>query len=296
MSTPRFVFLSETDLPPGAALPWAIHLRSGELLAPAGFLIQDEVMQQRLLATKPVRAVAADETLRAVPVPIEEHVEKKIVAPPPDPLRYLKHNAEGVVLTFKLPGDDKPRVAHVEFYGRMPRHSVIVSAPPLGGAMGWQNFEGLPMSAQVVFGKSLCVFKTTVMRYAALPHPHLFLHYPSEAVAKSFRQTLRVDARLATMLTLADGYKLPALITNLSGSGCALETGFELGQNGASLVMTFKVQIAEKEQTLSITGIIRSIRGKLTEQIRYGIEFDESVDDAVLLTLRSYVYEHLAER
>ena len=53
---------------------------------------------------------------------------------------------------------------------------------------------------------------------------------------------------------------------------------------------------AHKDKLLSITRFIPSGRGKLAEQIRYGIEFDESVDDAVLQTLRSYVYEHLAER
>jgi hypothetical protein len=30
--------------------------------------------------------------------------------------------------------------------------------------------------------------------------------------------------------------------------------------------------------------------------MRYGIEFDEQVDESVLLTLKSFVYEHLAER
>ena len=49
-----------------------------------------------------------------------------------DPLKYLKHNAEGVVLTFKLPGDFEPRNVQVEFYGRVPLQSVIVSAPHAG--------------------------------------------------------------------------------------------------------------------------------------------------------------------
>jgi hypothetical protein len=30
--------------------------------------------------------------------------------------------------------------------------------------------------------------------------------------------------------------------------------------------------------------------------MRYGIEFDEVVDDTILHALRSFVYEHLAER
>ena len=49
--------------------------------------------------------------------------------------------------------------------------SIIVSAPALGLGSGqtWQNVEGVPMTVQVIFGRSLCMFKTTLMRYAALP-------------------------------------------------------------------------------------------------------------------------------
>jgi c-di-GMP-binding flagellar brake protein YcgR len=154
----------------------------------------------------------------------------------------------------------------------------------------------MPMSAQVIFGKSLCVFKTTVMRYAALPSGHLFLRYPTEAVTQPFRQALRVDARIPASISMADGYTVPALITNLSGSGCAVATGFVLGQAGTRLTVAFRVKIADKARVLSMPCVIRSIKGKLSQQMRYGIEFDEAVDDTILHALRSFVYEHLAER
>ena len=40
----------------------------------------------------------------------------------------------------------------------------------------------------------------------------------------------RTFARLPASITVDTGYVLPALITNLSDSGCALETGLLLGQ------------------------------------------------------------------
>ncbi len=297
--TPRYIYLSENDLPLGAALPWSIYLRSGELLAPAGFMVADSIVAMRLMMATPMRA-ATESDRSATTFEVEQDpVADKVALKTSDPLQYLKHNAEGVVLVFKLPSDFEPRKVQVDFYGRIPLQSVIVSAPPLGLGIGqtWQNFEGMPVSAQVIFGKSLCIFKTTVMRYAALPSPHLFLRYPTEAATQPFRQTLRVDARIPASVQMADGYTVPALITNLSGSGCAVATGFVLGQAGARMTMTFRVKIADKAQMLTVPCVIRSVKGKLSQQMRYGVEFDEAaMDDASKQVLRSYVYENLAER
>jgi hypothetical protein len=299
MTKAQFVYLSESDIPVGTPLPWSIYLRSGELLAPAGFMVTDELVQKRLMMAVPMRsAQSGDRDVRKVVEGDGGGSDNQLPAQTHDPLKYLKHNAEGVVLTFKLPVDFEPRNERVEFYGRVPMQSIIVSAPTLGLGSGqtWQNFEGLAMTVQVIFGRSLCMFKTTVMRYSGLPSGHLFLRYPQEAVTKSFRQALRVDARIPASITMADDYTVPALITNLSGCGCAVATGFVLGQPGTRLKVAFRLKIADKNRVVSIPCVIRSIKGKLSQQMQYGIEFDEEVEDSVLLTLKSFVYEHLAER
>jgi hypothetical protein len=298
MAKTQFVYLSANDMPVGRSLPWPIYLRSGELLAPAGFLVADALVQNRLMMATPVRAAQATDSDRQLITADEQGGDDKSTPHSHDPLKYLKHNAEGVVLTFKLPVDFEPRNVQVEFYGRVPLQSIIVSAPTLGLGSGqtWQNFEGIPMTVQVIFGRSLCMFKTTLMRYAALPSGHLFLRYPQDAVTKSFRQALRVDAQIPASITMADGYTVPALITNLSGCGCAVATGFVLGQPGTRLKVAFRIKLAEKARVVTVPCVIRSIKGKLSQQMRYGIEFDEQVEESVLLTLKSFVYEHLAER
>ena len=297
MAKTQFVYLSESDMPIGSPLPWSIYLRSGELLAPAGFLVADALVQSRLMMATPVRAAQATDRDRKQVSVDEGGSADKSAQGTQDPLKYLKHNAEGVVLTFKLPVDFEPRNVQVEFYGRVPMQSIIVSAPTLGlGGQTWQNFEGIPMTVQVIFGRSLCMFKTTLMRYTALPSGHLFLRYPQDAVTKSFRQALRVDAHIPASITMADGYTVPAMITNLSGSGCAVATGFVLGQPGTRLKVAFRIKLADKARVVTVPCVIRSIKGKLSQQMRYGIEFDEEVEESVLLTLKSFVYEHLAER
>src|SRR5438093_356883 len=144
MAKMQFIYLSESDMPVGTTLRWAIYLRSGELLAPAGFVVSDSGMQRRLMMATPVRAAQATDDGRKLISADEPAGDDKAAPQSNDPLRYLKHNAEGVVLTFQLPSDVEPRNAQVEFYGRVPMQSIIVSAPTLGlGWQTWQNFEGI---------------------------------------------------------------------------------------------------------------------------------------------------------
>lgn len=296
MSKQQFVHLSENDLKVGTRLPWAIYLRSGELLAPTGFPVTDEEVRRRLMQAVPVRAATATDQ-RSDIVLAEGAGEVEAEAHNPDPLKHLRHNTEGAILTFQLPNDFEPRKVNVEYFGRIPLQSVIVSAPPLGlGAQTWSNFEGMPITAQIILGRSICLFKTTVLRYSPLPSPHLFLRSPQDAVTKSFRQALRVDAHIPASITMPDGYTVPALITDLSGGGCALASGFILGQAGTRLKMAFRVKLSDKLRVITVPCVIRSIKGKLSQQMRYGIEFDEEVDEATVLALKSFVYEHLAER
>ncbi|WP_332877098.1 PilZ domain-containing protein [Massilia sp. S19_KUP03_FR1] len=296
MSKQQFVHLSESDLKVGTKLPWAIYLRSGELLAPTGFPIADEEVRRRLMLAVPVRAATTSDNRRDI-VLAEGGAESEPEAHNPDPLKHLRHNTEGVILTFQLPNDFEPRKVNVEYFGRIPMQSVIVSAPPLGsGAQGWNNFEGMPVTVQIILGRSICLFKTTVLRYSPLPSAHLFLRSPQDAVTKSFRQALRVDAHIPASITMPDGYTVPALITDLSGGGCALASGFILGQAGTRLKMAFRVKLSDKLRVITVPCTIRSIKGKLSQQMRYGIEFDEEVDEPTVLALKSFVYEHLAER
>ena len=291
----KLIYLSEQELKIGSSLPWPIYLRSGELLAPAGFVIDNAGTRNRLLERRPVRAaLPGDRSIAATLVDGEDAMARM----QQDPLIHLKHNAEGMTLTYKLPGDFESRSERVEFLGRVPMQALIVSAPLLrmGGGQVWNDFEGLPIAVQVIFGRNLCVFKTSLMRYASLPSPHMFLRYPTDAVTKPFRQALRVDTRIPVVLAVEDEHSIPAVIMNLSGSGCAIATNFVLGQSGTRMKASFRLKIAQQNHLLTVGCIIRSVKGKLSHQMRYGIEFDAGNDAATMLTIKSFVYEHLAER
>src|ERR1700740_3523133 len=110
----RFIYLAETDLPVGKPLAWSVYLRSGELLAPAGFIVQDLVVAMRMMLAAPMR-LATDEDKDKPSFEAEsDALAMKMAAKIADPLHYLKHNAEGVVLVFKLPSDFEPRKVQVE--------------------------------------------------------------------------------------------------------------------------------------------------------------------------------------
>lgn len=297
MAVTQLVYLFASDIPVGIALPWPIFLASGDLLAPSGFKVADELVQERLLMATPVRiGTAADRGRPSIEMDSEE-LSARIASRANDPLKYFRQNAETVVLTFKLPAEAEPRTVNADFYGRIGMSSVIVSAPALGlgDENKWKNFEGMPITVQVLFGRTLCMFKTTLLRYAAVPNGHLFLRYPQKVVTKVFRQALRVNARIPASITVDKGAVLPALITNLSDSGCALETGLLLGQAGSPLTVTFQARIADTTQVLSVPCVIRSVKGKLSEQMRYGVEFSDTTAESVSSALKAFIYEQLAE-
>ena len=295
MKKKQFVYVSENELREGEPLPWALYLRSGDLLAPAGYVITDQSALKRLLQARPMRpSLAGDNPGDLIS---EDDEQDNLRGPTHDPLQSLKHNAEGMVLTFQLPGDYTPRSTPVEFYGRVPLQSIIVSAPVIRAANGqsWQHFEGLPMSAQVIIGRTVCAFKTSLMRFASLPSGHLFLRYPTEAISKPFRQALRVEIKLPVSIGLVDG-NVPGTITNLSGGGCAISTGFVLGNVGTVVKLAFRLKIGGKAHLVQLSGTIRAIKGKVAGAMQYGIAFSPGIDEANELALKSFVYEHLAER
>lgn len=294
MTKQRFVYIAENEIQAGEPLQWALYLRSGDLLAPAGYVITDMTSLNRILQARPMRPARADDRPSDLISPDDQD---KMPGPTHDPLHSLKHNAEGMVLTFQLPGDYSPRSAQVEFYGRVPLQSIIVSAPVIRASNGqsWQHFEGLPMSAQVIFGRTVCAFKTTLMRFASLPSGHLFLRYPTEAVSKPFRQALRVEVKLPVSITLVDG-NVPGMITNLSGGGCAISTGFVLGNVGTVVKLAFRLKVSGKAHLVQLHGTIRGVKGKLAGAMQYGVAFSPDIDESAELALKSFVYEHLAER
>lgn len=291
----QFVYVSEHDIRIGAPLPWPLYLRSGELLAPAGYVIADPSSRDRLLLAKPMRSSQAGDKASDLVDATDD--QDKMPGPTHDPLEALKHNAESMIITFQFPGDFDSRSASVEFYGRVPLQSIIVSAPAVRAANGqsWQHFEGLPMTAQVIFGRTVCAFKTSLMRFAPLPSGHLFLRYPTDAASKPFRQALRVEVKLPTSITLPDG-TVPGMITNLSSGGCAISTGFVLGDVGTVVKLAFRFKIGGKAHMVQLNGTIRGIKGKLSQQMQYGIAFVSGMDEASELAIKSFVYEYLAER
>jgi len=293
MKKQQFVYVSESDIRVGP-LPWPLYLRSGELLAPAGYVIPDKVARDRILLAKPMRpSQAGDKPSQLVTADDQDPVAGRTH----DPLQALKHNAESMIITFQFPGDFDPRSVHVDFYGRIPLQSIIVSAPAVRAANGqsWQHFEGLPMTAQVVFGRTVCAFKTSLLRFSGLPSGHLFLRYPTEAASKPFRQALRVDVKLPTSIALADG-TVPGIITNLSSGGCAISTGFILGDVGTVIKLAFRFKVGAKPHLVQVSATIRSIKGKLSQQMQYGLAFESGIEESAELALKSFVYEHLAER
>jgi hypothetical protein len=77
MSKRLFIYLSEGDLQIGKPLPWSVYVRSGELLAPAGFLISDSAARARLMAARPLRVAVGNERSSPLAVPDDDDKRKR---------------------------------------------------------------------------------------------------------------------------------------------------------------------------------------------------------------------------
>ena len=161
------------DIPVGAALPYSLYGRNGTLLAQQGFPIADEQTRQRLVNAEPYREAQgigradAAEGDAAGPRTLGGTEHK-------DPLRTLRHNVEAVQLQFQLPGDPDKRTVSAQFCGRLGMQALLVTAPHLGSAhRTWHNFENLPLNVRMTSGRTVYAFESEVLRYAALPLPHL---------------------------------------------------------------------------------------------------------------------------
>jgi len=81
---------------------------------------------------------------------------------------------------------------------------------------------------------------------------------------------------------------------NLSTAGAQLITNEAIGESGDKISITCKVTVAQFEQYLNITGIIRRITEKEDDaaKFEYGIEFTIP-DDKDKLLLHGFIYEQM---
>jgi hypothetical protein len=119
---------------------------------------------------------------------------------------------------------------------------------------------------------------------------------------------IRKAARVKTSIIAAvqnsnsdnSGEQIPALISNISANGAALDTKRPLGKKGDLINMAFRINLHNIDAFLSIKGTIRAVLSGEAADIsnpgvtRYGTEF-QSLQPNDMVILQSMIYQQIIE-
>lgn len=210
----------------------------------------------------------------------------------------LKHSIGDTVQLQFLPGSEEDRY-YVKLIGFLDGKSIVVTTPrDQGSTLRIQNDQKFII--RLLSGNSAKGFNATAIHVTSLPYPHLHLTYPEKLESITVRKAERVECQLIVSVQNEEvGKSFPearsASMNNLSTAGAQLTTNEAVGETGEKISLACKVNVAEIEQYLNITGVIRRITEKADSEpgkYEYGIEFVISDNNEKLL-LHGFIYERM---
>ena len=183
----------------------------------------------------------------------------------------------------------------VRLIGYVRDQSLLVSAPPPGS---WQApvIEGDSVVMRVFSGRSAFGFVCQVDKIIRLPFEYLHLSFPRMIAGRVIRRSRRIKTEIP--LTIEGGAVPSGITSNLSSTGAEICTDAAPGQVGATVKLSFSVQVHGVETPIAVQAAIRSARESTVDgktQWRSGVEFtDVSVE--VGAALKNLIYQELIER
>ena len=121
--------------------------------------------------------------------------------------------------------------------------------------------------------------------------------YPDSLESITVRKAERVNCKLIVTVQYTnspDSEGVSASMHDISTAGAQLFSKEKLGDVGNNISIKTKFSVADIEQYLSISGIIRRAVNSTSDEYEYGIEFD-SIDDKDKLILTAFVYQQMMQ-
>lgn len=172
--------------------------------------------------------------------------------------------------------------------------TLIVSMPTSNQLAGESFLEGDQIQVRLFSGKCVYSFTAYVDKIIKIPFKYFHLSFPKYIVDQPIRKSRRVKCNIPA--SVADNL-VPLTITDISTTGAEIKATSLLGEPGATIMLSFAIQILDKEVPLSIKSTIRSVK-QLTESDQetscFGIEFTE-IESNQAFSLRSFIYQEIVE-
>ncbi len=212
----------------------------------------------------------------------------------------------GDILQLQFLGDKNKTRYYVKVIGYLEDRSLLVTTPQSGGRLVRVR-EGQPLAARMMAGNDLVGFTVSVMRGCAVPYPYLHLTYPKDLQSVTVRKALRVTLEMsATAQACSTGTEKVSpdseirkiIIRDMSTTGALLVADAPLVDTGNCLAVSVKITVAEAEEDLTFTVMVRNIKVEQAKekgkpsQFLHGVEFQFS-DRQESVLLHAFVYEQI---
>jgi hypothetical protein len=278
--------LKPGELPVGVPLPWPVFGKNGAMLLSTGGVIPMEDAQDLL------KAGLFRSRGEAAPMPGRDLTQRYAGAKPELP--GLSSQVESIQIGMLEDGSKERSLFRVEYLGRIPDTSLIISQPQREGRLV-PICVGQTVGVNMVVGCYVHAFSAQILCAQKLPAPHIHLAHPETFKSSTLRSSKRVSLQFSILALLRMGEELsiPVSIIDLSSKGLALLSEYPLGDPGTEVQLSFSVQAGEVPLTIRTSGIIRSGRPIKAQQVyRYGVELTDLTPEQ-RIAIQAFIYQHL---
>lgn len=303
------ILVNRNDIAVGSPLPWQLYDQEHKVLVEQGSMVRDHAHLDSLLANGAYRELSWE-------APSDKNGGSHLSAATTT-TDQSKADELGAQFTFddmKLKVESRLQLEPpkqlgserilVKVIGYLRGSSLLVTAPVMANGVRLQLMEGERVVMRSFSGQNAFAFTCTVGRACKLPYEYLHLSFPDTIQGIVIRKAARVKTNIIAAVqnngSRNAGEQAPALISNLSANGAALDTKRPLGKKGDILNLAFRVNLHKIDAFLSIKGVIRAMySGEAAdisdpEIIRHGIEF-QGLQPNDMIILQSMIYQQIIE-
>lgn len=294
------------DIAIGKPLPRAIYDGQGNLLLASGCVIEsrsqldglihhgfikDYGWEQGAPPARPKEGLLVKAARKPVdtPPPEDANGSKEVVVAMDDVRWHV-----GETLYLQQVDNTSTRYS-VQLIGFVKNKSIFVTSPAVDGKLEFVR-DGQTFVVRAFSGKKAYAFVAAALKSVHVPHPYLHLSYPKELRCTVVRRGVRVQVKLAAVLSLGQPARDAELIlTDISVGGASAVSKQVLGNKGEEGLIRLKVCAADQDETLTLKVALRSVTpAESGEGYRHGIEFlDVASHDSLILS--AFVHQTLAE-
>lgn len=303
------ILVNRNDIAIGKPSSWQLYDQEHKVLLEQGGIVRDNAHLDRLLANGAYRELAWE-------TPDNKNGSNDLSAARKTP-DQIKADETGTQFTFddmKLKAESRLQLEPpaqlgrerllVKVIGYLRGVSLLVTAPTTANGARLQLREGEKVVMRSFSGQNAFAFACTVERACKLPYEYLHLSFPDVIQGVVIRKAPRVKANIIAAVHNTNSRnakeQVPALISNISANGAALDARRPLGNKGDILDLSFRVNLHKIDAFLSIKGAIRAVLNGEAADIsepeitRYGIEF-QSLQPNDMVILQSMIYQQIIE-